>query len=334
MSVEDNSQINQEGSDTDLDEFDLAVDDEIASRNEAPADAAAAEEQGDPIEIDGQEEPGQPGPEAGAGTTDPVAAPPAPADPSDIWANAPAELREAYQREIADRDHRLSSTQGRLSAADKELARLRAERSSTSGGQQGRQQPAGQQGQEPTPAGSPFESDAVKRLREEYGEIAEPILGILQSQAEELASLRAPVNEYAQDRANQATLSQMQILANAHPDWQTYTTDPRYPEWLETQPKAIQEAASRAVMLEDGQEAAWLLGQFKQSVGANIPTPTPTPTPTPPSSSRDPRRARQLAAGRDGGAAAAPVQSGVPDDVDAALDFFADKKARERAHSS
>lgn len=320
MSGSDSSAPNEDGND--LDEFDAVVDEIAASREEAPADIAAAEDGGDPAPSD-QGELVPPGSSEEAGQSDPVAAP-APAEtPTDIWATAPAELREAFERERAQYEQRLSSTKGRLSAADRELARLRRESGATPGGQQG-----AQPGNQPKP--NPFDSDQVKQLREEYGEVAGPILDIVMAQADEIAALRAPVAQVTQDRATQAWQSEISVFTEAHPDWETYVSDDRYPKWLEAQPKAVQDAAQRAINVEDGQEAAWLLTQFKQSLGAPAPAPAPEPSPAP-QPRHDPKRARQLAAGRDGGGSALPVQSGVPDDFDGALDAIIARRERQSA---
>lgn len=324
MSDLDSLNRNQGGDDAELDPFDAAVDEATASRDEAPADDAAAQDQRDPEDAD-TAEPNSPGSDAEAGKDDQAAAP-APAQPSDIWANAPQELREAYQREKQALEHRLNSTTGRLSAADRELARLRSERGAAPGatGDQG------QQGDKPSQPGNPFESEAVKRFREEYGEIAEPVLGIMQTMQQTIDQLQAPVAAVTQERETQARQSEIDVFTSAHPDWQTYVSDPRYATWLDGQPKAVQEAAARAVNVEDGKEAAWLLGVYKQSIGAASPSPTPSPTPEPSQQPprRDPRRERQLAAGRDGGASTPPAQSGIPDDFDGAVDAIQAQRER------
>lgn len=315
-----------------LDPFDAAFEEAIASRGEPPASAAGSSDE-DPNANAGQAPVNQPGSQGGnaeaeAGQNDQAAGgtPPAQQQSSDIWANAPAELREAYERDRAQWNHRLSSTQGRLSAADRELARLRKESGNQPTAQGG--QPSGQ-----APANSLDDDEEIKRFQEEYGEIAGPVMKLLKAQADKIAQLEAPVAEVAQHRAIEAQASEFTKFATAHPDWEQYVNDARYASWLEQQPKAIRDAAQRAINIEDGQEAAWLLGQFKASIGvqASPPPSKPNPAPAPAQPSADPRRQRQLAAGRDIGGSSAPVTSGVPDDFDGAFDAIVAERERRNA---
>lgn len=318
-----------------IDEFDAAMEEIAASRGESLTATVADNSDGDPAGNSTDAEQITPGSEGAAakeaGNNDQVAGstPPAQAQSSDIWANAPAEFREAFERERAQWNHRLSSTQGRLSAADRELARLRKESGNQPAAQGG--QSGGQAQQQPQ---SLEDDEDIKRFQEEYGDIANPIMKLLRVQAEKIAQLEAPVAAVAQDRAIEAQASEFTTFATAHPDWEQYVNDARYPAWLEQQPKAIRDAAQRAINVEDGQEAAWLLGQFKASIGVQVSPPQPKPQPANPSPaqrSADPRRQRQLAAGRDIGASSPPVQSGVPDDFDGAIDAIIAQREQQAA---
>lgn len=322
----------QEGGDA-LDDFDVAMSELTASSSQAPADDAAADGEGDPDQGSkaAEDQPGSDGSQAEeAGKKDQAAGsqPPAQKQSDDIWANAPPELREAFERERADWNHRLSSTQGRLSVADRELARLRREAGTPPSGQSHSEIGGSQQQQ----ADNPFESEQIKALREEYGEVAGPILDLLEDQNRKLAALEAPVAAVSQQQQEAERTSEISTFTTAHPDWERYVSDERYPQWLSQQPKAVQEAAARAVNVEDGHEAAWLLTQFKASIGVTSSAPPASQQnggngnrqPAP-----DPKRARQLAAGRDGGASAPPVQSGVPDDFDGAFDAIVTMRERQ-----
>lgn len=310
----------------DVDEVDLAIDEILAQKDELPAgDSAAGSEAEDPEpQSDGDAKPGsdtEAREDQAAGGDEPPAGSPS----TDIWANAPAELKAAFDAALQDRDQLLTKhnrTLGQLSAADRELARLRRESVAKPEPQQGEQ--GGSQDSDP------FDSDEIKRLREEYGEIAEPFLKLLKTQSEQIAQLQAPVAELGQQRASVARQSELEVFTTAHPDWERYVNDPRYPEWLSAQPKAVQDAAARAINVDDGQEAAWLLGQFKASIGAaQSPALAPENKQEAQQPAPDPRRARQLAAGRDGGQSAPPVQSGIPDDADAAVDAIMAHRSRQ-----
>lgn len=303
-----------------LDDFESAVDAFTAPDSQAPADAAADGENG-PVQEPASIE--QPGSAKEAGNPDPAAAKaPAETQSTDIWANAPAELRDAYQRERADLEHRLRSAQGRLSAADRELAGLRNQSTQQRGAPE-----------EPKPE----DAEAAKRkgerlasLQEEYGDIVNPLLDEIGDIRSKMDRLSAPVEQLTQTQRDAAHVAEIDTFAKAHPDWQSYVSDARYPEWLSAQPKAVQDAAARAVNIEDGHEAAWLLSQFKASIGVGTSAPTTPEADPDPKPAADPRRARQLAAGRDGGVGASPpVQSGIPDDFDAATDAYIAKANRE-----
>ena len=300
-----------------MSEFDKAVDGFIlASEQPSPADAGETDQNPDmPGQIVEQ-----PGSEPEARDSDPVGgeAPPAETQSTDIWANAPAELKAAHEAALSAATTKQARIIGQLSAADRELARLRAE---------------SQQRAAPDTQTENTSDDEIARLREEYGEIANPLLNQIESLRAELSSLKGPVLEMGNAQQIQMRNEQVEFFTAAHPDWQAYTNDSRYPEWLATQPKAVQDAAARAVSIEDGQEAAWLLGQFKQAIGVTAtPAPAePAPTPKPPA---DQRRMRQLGAGRDGGAGSPPVQTGIPNDFDAATDAFIAKAEREAARKS
>lgn len=309
-----------------LSEFDIEVDAILAQEDEPPAgEEAAGGENDDPGDVSSEAD-AQPGSDeearkdqAAGGDTPPAGSP-----STDIWADAPPALKAAHEAALKDLQTKNNRLIGQVSASDRELARLRRESAAKPGTQQGDQ--GGSQ------EGDPFDSDEVKRFREEYGEIADPVLNLLKAQSEKIARLEAPVAEVAQQRATEAGQRQIEVFTTAHPDWETYVNDKRYPEWLATQPKAVQDAAARAVNVEDGQEAAWLLGQFKAHLGASAqpapaaeePKPGQQQQPAP-----DPKRARQLAAGRDGGQSAPPVQTGIPDDADAAVDAIIASRQRQ-----
>lgn len=321
VSQSDTNHVEQAGDGPD--DFDAMMEELTASSDNAPAHAAA-EGQEDP-ENSNQNAADQPGSSdpAEAGKIDQAAGQNPPAQQSeDIWASAPPEFREAHERDRASWQHRLNSTQGRLSASDRELARLRRESGAKPEGQS--QQQSGQSQDDP------LESPELKAFQEEYGEIAAPILKLFKAQQDRFARLEAPVAEVAQQRETEARQTEASIFMTAHPDWEQYRDDERYPEWLSAQPKAVQDAAARAVNVEDGQEAAWLLSQFKASLGTNAPAAEPQQGQRTQQPTADPKRLRQLNAGRDAGASAPPVQSGVPDDFDGAMDAFTAAAERKR----
>ena len=324
MSVSDTSDPNGGGaaatqdSAADDDAFEAAVDEALALKGEPPAPAG-----GDPDDpADDQGDEGKPGSDGSEARDDQPAggeAPPAGQPSNDIWQTATPEQRAAYEAALAENqglNTKVTRLIGQVSAADRQLARLRAQSGATPGNS------AEDQGQ-PAQGGDPFEDEAIKRFQEEYGEIADPVLKLLKAQAAKIAALEAPVAEVAQQRETQARTSEIEVFTKAHPDWESYVNDPRYPSWLADQPKAVRDAAQRAISVEDGAEAAWLLTQFKTAIGVGSQS-APDPNEgqnrnRTTASATDLRRQRQLGAGRDGGGSATPVQSGAADDFEGAL---------------
>lgn len=307
------------------DEFDLAME-EFASDDTAPADAAASvvddptapAPQGD-AQPGSTQEAGQPAQAAGA-------TPPASDQSTDIWASAPLELREAHQAAVRDQELRYNSVRGRLSAADRQLAQLR--------GQQGGSAPQSE-GTGQAPQGqpeNPFQSETMTRLREEYGEVAGPLVDMMEQMWGKLSTLEQPVQQLGQERAAAHLNQQEELLSSQHSDWQTVVADERFGGWVTTQPRFVQEALARnADSIVDAEEAASVIGMFKATIGAGAtPPPPPPPPPNPQVQNLDNRRQRQLEAGKDAGhGGAAPMASGIPDDFDTAMDAYIAKAERQ-----
>lgn len=317
----------------DADDFDKAFDEIASGAAEAPAENAGDDDGADPVpEADGESSP--PAGEA-AGEEANVAGnqPPASAEPSDdIWANAPPELREARERELRDYNFRLQSANGRVSALHRKLNEQSAQPSQR---QDGGAKPAPAAGSEADPSGDA--NDPLAKLVEEYPEIGGPILDTINGLKEQITQLSQPVASIAEAQQVTEKAKQYGILADRHPDWQQLAQDDRWGGWIETQPRAVQEAFARNVDVSDGQEAAWVLDLFKRDMGISAPAvqpaPAPSPTPAPSSAplSADQRRQKQLDAGRDGGSGGGPtVTNEIPDDFDAEFDRIQAKKRRSR----
>lgn len=314
-------------SDDGPDEFDVAMD-AFASGTEPPADNAAGHGGTDPNEGQGDDTQ-QPGSEQEAGVSEPAAgaAPPADSQSTDIWASAPEEYRTAFENYKRDSEYRQSSLKGRLSASDRELARLRASQQT--------QQPSRQSGDDSgaSDENDPFNPQRMAQLREEYGEVAGPLLDMVDALKGNVDQLRAPVAVIEQEQQLAQYHNQVDALATKHPDWQTAFSNEAFPAWLEQQPALIRTAIERnANTIVDGEEAALVLDLFKRDIGAGQTPPPPTPQKDQQDQNRlSDRRQKQLEAGRDaairGGQAAT---AGVPDDYEAAQDYYAAKADADR----
>lgn len=299
-------------------EFDADLDAAISAMDGAPADDAAA-----PVEREEQQqsavEAPAPAPDAAADApgADGNASPQGSAT-DDIWANAPAELREAFEKQQRDAELRFRSANGRVSALQRQLAQYQ---------QQTQQQPAQQQEpqretQQPEqrPSGINLTDPKFQQLREDYPEVAGPLLDVIADLSSQLGNVRQVAGTFEQQQTQAFLAQQEQALAQAHPDWVQAAADDRFAGWLETQPTAIQEAFQRNHdAIVNGQDAALVIGMFKQAVGFS--SPQQQQTPTNPAPTQDPRRQRQLAAGKDAGRNSPPAASGIADnDFDAHLD--------------
>lgn len=311
-------------------EFDADLDAAISAMDGAPTDDVAATGEREQQQQVAAEAPA-PAPDAAADApgADSNASPQGSAT-DDPWANAPAELREAHERELRDWNLRFRSANGRVSALQRQVAQFQ---------QQTQQQPAQQQQpqqqretQQPG-AGSTginLQDPKFQQLREDFPEVAGPLLDVIADLSSQLGSVSQVAGTFEQQQANAFLAQQESVLAQAHPDWQQAATDDRFGGWLETQPTAIQEAFKRNHdAIVNGQDAALVIGMFKQAVGFSSPQQqqqTPTPAAT-----QDPRRQRQLAAGRDTGRNSPPAAAGIADnDFDGHMDAAIAKLERKQ----
>lgn len=266
-----------------------------------------------------------------AGATSPTAAPaPAQATPTnDPWSNADPALREAHQTALRDMQLRLDGARGRASGQERELAQLRqrlAQMEAAGNGSQTQAQDSGDNGSGGQAATSD-KAQALATLREEYPEVAAPILDELAELRSLVSRLEAPVSQFQQTQFEAAVSAQEQILDAQHPGWlEMIVSDrERFDGWLQAQPKMFQDAYARnADGIVDGVEAAQVIGKFKADLGITAPS-NPAPPSPPPANDR---RQRQIAAGRDAGRNGPAAATGIPDDFDAAFEAFASRPAR------
>lgn len=299
------------------DGFDAAVA-EFAAEASAPArDAAADDLESKPQGADDQPAPSQDAAEPlAAGDKPPASSTP---DDSDIWTNADPRLRKAHEDAIRDAQLRIEGIKGRQSKADKEVQRLR-ERLAQLEAQQGtgnrtEQHQAGSE--EAAPAKST--DDRLDKLREDYPDIAGPLVDMIEAQAAKIGELEKPIGNLQQEREQAYYAAQERVLSSTHPDYREVINADldRYNGWLASQPKVIQEIAVRNEHhVVDGAEVALLVGKFKADLGITAPSAPP------PSPAIDERREAQKASGRDAGRTGPSVTTGVPDDFDAAVAYY------------
>lgn len=308
----------------DLDEFDAAMA-EATSDDEAPGQPAAS----DPPADDGNDTDEPPAPADKAAADAPPADKASPGgspQDDDVWANAPSELRQRYDESKRDYELRLKSIQGRQSAADREVARLRQQIADmqNAGKGSGSESGTGEQ----SSAGEASD-DRFKQLLEDYPEIAGPLVEELNALKAQLKPIEEGVSTVQQEREAAFYIAQQQKLEEAHPDWLDTLKDDRFGGWLQEQPRRVQEAFERnRQAIVDGEEAAWVVGSFKEGLGIGK-QPDPQDDPK---KGQDERRAKQLASGRDyGRGSGPPAANEIPDDFDSAVNAYADQADRKMA---
>jgi hypothetical protein len=224
--------------------------------------------------------------------------------PSDIWSSAPPELKAAFEEERRARtnlEHAIRSDRGRLSAMQKKLDEL--SRNS------------------PNPAHQPVRGESaddrnerLRKLAEEYPEVAQPLLDEMDALRSTVTSLQSVEEE----RAKQAYAYQEQVLATEHADWQQVLSQngATFAAWLDDQPKAVRDAAqANANRIVDAKAAADVVGRFKQFIGIAGQQQQPAAAGNPQPSLSD-KRQRQLAASATPRGVRRPVASGIPEDGD------------------
>ena len=301
MHIEDGSEGGQG------DEFTAA----FSERQGAPADEArepTAEGAPDPAD--------PPGSAPAAGAEDA----PAPQTPPDPWAGASPELLAERDKLIGERDgfqHSDRSQRGRISALQRELAAARSTPP---------QQPQGSEPPAEDDEATKTKADRLKTLREDYPDVAGPLLDELDSARQEIRALSERVNP-AIDASNEATIqAQERILADKHPDYREIGASQDFVDWASSQPKAIQGLAQSF----DAADVATVLTLFKAERDASKGGEPADAGKPPQEQQRDDRRQRQMQGGREVPSKAPPAASGAPDDFDGAFAHEQRKRATQR----
>lgn len=272
---------------------------------EAPAQAAA--------EVEDPPESVTSGKEAGAVEAPAEAAP-------DPWASAPPELKALWEQERQAREqaeHRARSDAARVAALSRKLATVTPP----------------PQAAEPSEAQKALDAK-VKQLREDFPDVAEPIIALIESQRAELSSVKQHVAAVTADQHEVQVARELAALQERHPDWQQVAANPKFGEWLATQPSNVQALAGSW----DARETGVVLTLFKVesgiATGGQQREAPAAPAPAAPAAATDTKRARQLEGGADVRSRPAAVASGAPDDYDAAFAHFAAKQEAKRLAQS
>jgi hypothetical protein len=257
-------------------------------------------------------------------------------DPSDPWANAtPALLAEKQRLEdaLAAERHRANGASGRASGLHRELNALKA------------------QAEKAPPAEQADDAKAVldakiAQLKEDFPEIAGPLIAVLETQSREIADLRGtvePITEATEAEAQQASLK---ALGAKHPDFQSYgdPSDPEYGPWLKTQPPKVREdnqayrtwLGDQAPGIQnlatswDPNDCAVVLSLFKTAKAEAAHQARTDPGQGKTDTATDDRRQRQLDGGKEVRSTPIQAASGAPeDDFAGAFNHYAKRHERK-----
>lgn len=219
---------------------------------------------------------------------------------TDIWATAPEHIRSAFEAERQAWETKLTGAKGRAAGLQRKLDESL------------RQQQAAQAKEPEVDPTEVLASDEIKKLREDYGEIADPLLKLVQPLVDKINRLEGRVQTVDDTTAASHEAAEIARLESVHADWKQVlnANEDVFTEWLGDQPRHIREAFERNVVnLTDADEAIDVVGRFKQYLTANV---------DPQHQQLGAKRVRQLAAGQSVKTTAAPTASSqVPDDFEA-----------------
>jgi chromosome segregation ATPase len=291
-----------EGGNTDGPGFDEAWD-ALAAEAAGPAETPPADEAKDALK-----EPKEPRNEA------PVDEPPASAETTDdLWKDAPPALREAYERERTRADTAETTVKrhsGRLSQANQELKALRETLES-------QRAPAASEA-----ADGESEEDQLKRLREEYPDVAQPLLNKLAKLEQAVSEISGVEAQRVEAQTEEYLAEQKVILAQEHPQWNRDCADQRFAEWANGQLPYIQEVIRRnGSEIVNGSEVADVLTRYKRDMGIDGAA----------AERHREKREDQREALTDTRFKAPPAAKAGADDYDAEWDRLAREDARKRA---
>ena len=163
----------------------------------------------------------------------------------DPWKDAPEHLRSQYQA-IQQANQTLQqqyqSLHGRLAPTQRELDQLKRQLSE----QQSKASKPAEQAEQPTAEEIAGMTD--DELEAEWPEVAQALRKREQrlksewekTLDEKLSPFQRYQEELQQQQQQQAIQSELSRLAEAHPDFQQVAVDPRFQQWVATQPPAVQ----------------------------------------------------------------------------------------------
>lgn len=170
-------------------------------------------------------------------------------------------------------------------------------------------------------------ADGLQKIREDYPEIGEPLVAII----DDLRKQNAALSQWQQQQIEREAIQHAQHLDDEHPDWRDVTRQnaDAFVAWVNAQPEdRRRQIEENAQHIKDGRAAARIISAFKAHLGSQAPKQPPAKPATP--QPQTAKRARQL----QGAVSTRPTgqqkfSPGVPEDADPE-DIWAAIDAEER----
>ena len=235
------------------------------------------------------------------------------AEEKDIWANATPE-QKAY---IDTLTQSARSAAGRMSALMRRYPELFDGRGEVVERQPG--SPAPKKAVAPSKEAKPplAEDPDVKKLKEDFPEVAGPVMKMFEAQAEKTKEIQDQLDRRSASDQKSQFLENERLLGEQHSDWKEVAATPQFMAWLDAQPQLVKAAAQRnGDAIVNLEEAAFLFDTFKLAQGkAAAPNPAPPKSEDPPKTALSAKRQAQLESSVTPTAKGAPKAStGVSDD--------------------
>jgi len=174
---------------------------------------------------------------------------------------------DQQESSISTLQQQYSAVHGRLAPVQAQVARLQRQLSTPQPTQQastgGQPTPT-----DPTPAPD-FESKEFLEFAENYPDEAAQMRRLWVSQQTNTQRLEQRLDSMSRSLENVQSVSntqtyqtELQTLAERHPDWMTVRHSPQFESWLQTQPDALQPMVESA----KASECAYILDRYKQDV--------------------------------------------------------------------
>jgi hypothetical protein len=234
-------------------------------------------------------------------------------DTSDPWANATEQQRAEYERirqENAQLQHKFQSHDGRVVSLRNKITEL--------------EQQLAQRATSPTSQESAaLSTPELEEFANEYPDIANAVDQLVNHRLREerakiqneLTQLDTRFNQtiqpFREAEVQRTQQQQLQALGARHPDWREVAQSADFLEWLNVQPEPVRTLYNS----DSADDASWLLDTFK---GVKPVQPVQDEQPEPRTGSNQ-RKLQQAVTPRTRRAA---PQTGVPDDFDAAFDYY------------